>query len=151
VTAPQFHDRYIAPEMKSFTPVLRFGHQLLIPTKVNDSAPKLFLIDTGAFSNTISPAAAREFTKVSSDADVRVKGLNGAVKNVFRADEVKLAFAHLKQQNLDIVSFDTTGISDSIETEVSGMLGFAMLRMLEIKIDYRDGLVDFTFDSKRWR
>jgi tetratricopeptide (TPR) repeat protein len=144
-----FHDRYIAPEMSLFTPVFRFGHQLLIPTKVNDLAPKLFIIDTGAFSNTISPAAAREVTKVSSDSELTVKGLNGTVKNVFRASELTLQFSHLRQKNLDIVAFDTTHISDSVGTEVSGMLGFSMLWMLEIKIDYRDGLVDFVYDASR--
>jgi len=66
--ASRFHDPYVAPEMKSFTPVYQFGHDLLIPTTVNDLPPKLFLIDTGAFSNMISPAAAREVTKVSSDS-----------------------------------------------------------------------------------
>ena len=29
------------------------------------------------------------------------------------------------------------------------MLGFEMLRVLEVKLDYRDGLVDFEFDPKR--
>jgi hypothetical protein len=141
-----FEDRYIAPEMKSFTPVFRFGHQLLIQTRVNDSAPKLFLIDTGAFNNTISPGAAREVTKVSSDSNLSVKGITGSVKNVFRADELTLQFGHLRQKNLDIVAFDTKGISDALGTEVSGMLGFAMLWVLEIKIDYRDGLVDFIYN-----
>jgi len=28
-------------------------------------------------------------------------------------------------------------------------LGFAMLRLLDIKIDYRDGLVEFTYDPNR--
>ena len=42
------------------------------------------------------------------------------------------------------------GISDSTGTEVSGTLGFAMLRMLDIKIDYRDGLVHFDYDWKRY-
>jgi tetratricopeptide (TPR) repeat protein len=149
--AAGFHDRYIAPEMTSFVPVLRFGHQLLIPTKVNDIGPKLFLIDTGAFNNTISPSAAREVTKVSSDSDTTVKGLSGSVKDVFRADQLTLQFGHFRQKNVDIVAFDTTRISDSIGTEVSGMLGFAMLRMLEIKIDYRDGLVDFVYNPARWR
>ncbi len=41
-------DRYVAPEMKSWTPVFHFGHQLLIATEVNNSKPMLFLIDTGA-------------------------------------------------------------------------------------------------------
>jgi hypothetical protein len=72
------------------------------------------------------------------------------VKDVFRANDVTLIFAHLRQQNQDIISFDMTSISDSAGTEVSGILGFAMLRMLDIKIDYRDGLVDLTFDAKRW-
>jgi hypothetical protein len=30
------------------------------------------------------------------------------------------------------------------------MYGFEMLQMLKIKIDYRDGLVAFKFDSKRF-
>ena len=135
--------------MKSFTQVYQFGHHLLIPTRVNDLPPKLFLIDTGAFSNTISPSAAREVTKVSSDSDLIVKGVSGTVKNIFRAGELTLQFGHLRQKNLDIVSFETTSISESAGTEVSGILGFAMLWLLEIKIDYRDGLVDLSYDPSR--
>ena len=37
-----------------------------------------------------------------------------------------------------------------LATEVSGVLGFQMLRLLDIKIDYRDGLVDFNYDAKRF-
>jgi hypothetical protein len=60
-----------------------------------------------------------------------------------------LSFGHLRQRNLDIVAFDTKSISDSIGVEVSGTLGFAMLRLLDIKIDYRDGLIDFSYDRNR--
>lgn len=146
--APEFNDRYVAPEMKGFTQVMRFGHQLLVPTRVNDADPRLFLLDTGAFNNTISPAAAREVTGVSSDSNTRVIGLSGSVKRVFSADQLTLTFGSLRQKNLDVVSFDTTGLSDNVGTEVAGILGFAMLRMLELKIDYRDGLVDFIYGQK---
>jgi tetratricopeptide (TPR) repeat protein len=149
--AARLYDRYIAPEMKGFTPVVRFGSHLLIQTTINDAGPKLFLIDTGGFNNMINPAAAREVTKVSSDSDLIIKGVSGSVKNVFRADQVTLQFSHLRQKNQDIVAFDTMSISDSLGMELSGILGFAMLRMLEIKIDYRDGLVDFVYDTNRWR
>ncbi|HKV39039.1 MAG TPA: aspartyl protease family protein, partial [Blastocatellia bacterium] len=74
------HDRYVAPEMKEFSPVFRFGSHLLIDTKVNDLPPKLFMIDTGAFANTISPSAAREVTSVSSYSQLQVKGISGEVK-----------------------------------------------------------------------
>jgi tetratricopeptide (TPR) repeat protein len=146
----RFRDRYIAPEMRDYTPVFLFGHLLLIPTLLNDSVSKLFVIDTGAFSNTISPDAAREVTKVSSDSRLVVRGISGTVKNVYRGDELTLTFAHLKQPNQDIVAFDTKNESDDTGTEVSGFLGFPMLSMLDIKIDYRDGLVFFAFDPKRF-
>ena len=143
-------DRYIAPDMKSYSPVYRFGHMLLVPTTIGDTSAKLFLLDTGAFNNLISPAAAAEVTKVRGDSDTRVRGVSGSVKNVYRADKAVIQFGHLRQQNEDLVSFDLTHQSDVIGTEVSGILGFAMLRLLEVKIDYRDGLVDFSYDPKRW-
>jgi tetratricopeptide (TPR) repeat protein/predicted aspartyl protease len=146
----RYHDRYVAPEMRDYTPVFRFGHMLLIPTTLNDSVSKLFVIDTGAAMNTVSPDAAREVTNVSGDSRMTVKGLSGRVTNVYRGDELTLTFAHLRQQNQDIVAFDTKYQSDSIGTELSGGLGIPVLKMLDTKIDYRDGLVFFSFDPKRF-
>jgi len=141
-------DRYIAPEMQSYTRVLRFGHDLLVPTMIGNVPYKLFLMDTGAFGNSISPAAAREVTKVSGDSHMTVKGISGSVDKVYSANKAVLQFGHLRQENQDMVSFDTTSLSDSIGTEISGFLGFALLRFLDIKIDYRDALVDFEYVDK---
>jgi hypothetical protein len=71
------HDRFIAPEMQSYTPFFRVGHDILIPTKIGDAEPRLFIIDTGAFSSSISPDAAREFTSLGYDIGLRVEGLSG--------------------------------------------------------------------------
>jgi tetratricopeptide (TPR) repeat protein len=143
------HDRYIAPEMKDYSKIFLIGHALLIPTSVNSFPPKLFLIDTGSFDNTLSIAAAKEVTKISQ-SDAQVKGLSGDVKNVYRASKATLVFSHFKQEREDLITFDLTHFSDSLGTEVSGVLGFAMLRMLDMKIDYRDGLVNFTYDKNRF-
>lgn len=148
---PQFHNRYVAPEMKSFTPVYQFERHIFVLTSINNSVPKLFILDTGATQNFISPAAAREFTRVSRDSDMQIKGLSGKVKDVFSGDSVKLIFGSLNQENVDISAFDTSAISESMGVEVSGFLGLAVLKMLDIKIDYRDGLVKFTYDSDRFR
>jgi len=142
-------DRYIAPEMKSYTPVYRFGHTLLVPTFIGNTPVKLFLIDTGASSNLISPSAASEVTKVHGDPNTIVHGLSGSVKNVYSADRAMIQFGHLRQENQDLIAFDLSHISDGLGTEASGILGFAMLRLLDIKIDYRDGLIDFSYDPKR--
>jgi len=138
VSGPQ--DRYIAPEMASYTRVLRFGHNLLVPTGIGDVPSKLFLMDTGATMNVISPAAAREVTKVHGDSDVIIKGISGKVNNVFSAKKAVLTFGHLRQENQDMVAFDTKKLSDDVGTEISGFLGFTTLRVLDIKIDYRDAL-----------
>jgi predicted aspartyl protease len=148
VSGPQ--DRYIAPEMQSFSRVYRFGSHLLVPTRVGEAPLKLFMLDTGAFTNVISPAAAREVTKVHGDPDTPVMGISGSVKHVYSANKAVLQFGHLRQETQDMVSFDMTSTSDSEGVEVSGFLGFVTLRLLVLKIDYRDGLVDFDYDPKRF-
>jgi len=70
-------DRYIAPEMANWTKVFRFGHNMLVPTRVNDSKTLLFGLDTGAFNNILSLRAGRQLGKVSSESRIHVHGLNG--------------------------------------------------------------------------
>ena len=142
-------DRYISPEMKSYTRVYRFGSHLLVPTGIGDVPEKLFLLDTGALTNFISPSAAREVTKVHGDSDTTVQGVSGSVKNVYSANKAVLRFGSLRQENQDMTAIDMTGLSESHGTEVSGFLGFVMLHFLDIKIDYRDALVDFKYDPER--
>jgi tetratricopeptide (TPR) repeat protein len=142
-------DRYVAPEMADWTKVFRFGHTMLVPTSVNDSKAMLFGLDTGAFSNILSVRAGRQVSKVNSEERLRVHGVNGAVNKVYSSEKATLRFAHFQQSNLDIITLDLSNISRHTGTEVSGFLGFAMLRQLEIELDYRDGLVDFKYDPKR--
>jgi len=143
-------DRYIAPEMANWTKVFRFGHLLLIPTSVDHSPPMLFTIDTGANSTGVSLRAARQLTKTSADSLGRVKGLSGEVNKVYRAENVNLAFSHIAQKNQNLVTLDLSNLAHHVGTEVSGFIGFTTLRLLEMKIDYRDGLVDFVYDVKRF-
>ena len=144
-------DRYIAPEMANWTRVFRFGHALLVPTIVNDSKPMLFELDTGAFANIISVRTGRQVAKVGTDSDMEVRGLSGTVKKVYTADKAMLAFGHVRQPMLDIVTMDLSNMSRYMGTEISGFLGFATLRILDVKLDYRDGLVDITYDPKHQR
>jgi tetratricopeptide (TPR) repeat protein len=142
-------DRYISPEMANWTKVFRFGHSMLVPTSVNDSKFMLFGLDTGSSSNILSARAGRQVSKVSSDDTIRVLGLNGEVNKVYSSDKATLRFGHLQQPNLGILTLDLSTLSRHTGTEVSGLLGFEMLRVLEVKLDYRDGLVDFEYDPKR--
>ncbi len=143
------YDRYIAPEMKDYTQVYRVGHDLLIPTQLNGTKIKLFMLDTGSFATTISPQAAREFTKIDGDSPIDVRGLSGNVKRTYSVSDIVFHFADITQKVSNVVSFDTSKTSKSIGMEVSGFIGATALRQLTIHIDYRDGLVKFDSDPKR--
>jgi len=76
-----------------------------------------------------------------------VTGLSGKVKTVYSADKAVLQFGHLRQENQDLLSFNSDSTSNSVGTEVSGTLGFILLHFLDVKIDYRDDLVDFAYED----
>lgn len=148
---PKYFDRDIDPEMHSYMQAFRFGHMLLLPTKINDSTDKLFLLDTGAFDNTISPEVADKFTKVHRAPRLDIKGMSGDVKKVYVADEVRLQFGHLSQTVTNMVAIDMSRVSRQAGTEVSGTLGMVMLKLLKVKLDYRDGLVDLEYKPGKRR
>ncbi|MGA7414271.1 MAG: aspartyl protease family protein, partial [Bryobacteraceae bacterium] len=70
---PQGYDRIISDDEKTFTPVFRFGHSLMIPTAVNGKAIGLFLIDTGSSTSIIDSTFAVESTKRSANENRHVK------------------------------------------------------------------------------
>jgi predicted aspartyl protease len=123
-----------------FFRVFRLSHMLLVPSFVNkDPAPHLFLIDSGSSSNLIDPTAARGSTKTYSDSRTTVKGLQGVVKNVSRADEATLFFAGFRQKNPDLLAVDLSSQSDDLGIALDGILGMPVLNNLKMTIDYRDG------------
>jgi tetratricopeptide (TPR) repeat protein len=138
-------DRYIAPEMNSWSRFFRFDHIVLVPAQINNAKPMLFMLDTGAEVNTLSLKAASSVTKVKSNPWADVGGVNGSVDKVYRADKINIQLGRLHSDNQSIDSIDLSSLCRSVGTEISGMFGFDMLSRLEIKIDYRDGLVDFTY------
>ncbi len=144
-----WHDRYVAPEMKNWTKIFRYGHELLVPMRIGDSKFKLFLVDTGADSMLISPAAAREVTKVKSNYDDRIRGISGEVNKVYETGKFRIEFAQLYQKVDSMTSIDTTKLSHDTGVEISGLLGAPILFRLTVHIDYRDNLIKFDYDPNK--
>jgi hypothetical protein len=155
---PEPHDPYIAPDMAKWQRIYRSGHELLMPTGIvatkqmrEDSAwkEKLFMLDSGAFSNLISPEAARDVTKVSRDYDTSIRGISGDVNHVFEAGKFTLAFANLRLDSPSMTAIDTTAISHDTGMEVSGLIGAPALFQIVLHIDYRDNLVLCEYTPKK--
>ena len=142
-------NRYVAPEMKDWYGVYRVGHELLVPASLNQTPPRLFILDTGAFTTSVSDTAARAVTKVHTDDNIHVHGISGKVNKVYSADKIDFRFAGMEQKVTDAVAFENSSISKNTGLEVSGFLGATTLGQLTITIDYRDGLVHFSYDPNR--
>lgn len=140
-----YSDRYIAPEMHAYVQAFRIGDMLLVPTKINDGTEKLFLLDSGSFDNTITPDTAQKITKIHRAPRIDIRGLNGEVKKVYVADQVILEFGHLRQTVPNMVAIDMSRTSRQAGTEISGTLGMVMLKLLRVRLDYRDALTDFQY------
>jgi Tfp pilus assembly protein PilF len=135
-------DRYIAPEMQSFTKFYRFGHDIVVPVVVNDKAVGNFILDTGADLNTISPKLAAQVTKASADGDYAMKGVSGKVQQVLTGQKAILQFAKMRIESHDLPVFSIDGISNSEGTEIAGFIGIRTLVQMKMTLDYRDGLVN---------
>ena len=142
-------DRYRSPAMQDWTSFFRIYHYLLIPTQLNDGPVKLLMADTGAGDSSISAKAARQVTKVSTTNKVAMQGISGSVGTNYLTDKLVLHFGKLYLPMPFMVAFDTTQLSQGAGVEVSGFLGFPVLRQMTIDVDYRDNLIRFTYDPKR--
>jgi hypothetical protein len=142
-------DRYIAPAMVTWTKAFRSGHDLILPVRLDKGPVKLFIVDTGAALNSISPQAAGEVVKVMKGADVDIVGISGKVNKAYTTMPLTLHFAGLSQPTAGLTAFDMTRLSNNAGIEMSGFLGQPTLHQLTVQIDYRDALMNFTYDPKR--
>jgi predicted aspartyl protease len=138
----QGYDRVLSP---GFTPVFKFGHHLMVTSKVNNSRSGLFLIDTGSSLSNIDRQFAEESTRIHGDEYMRVKGISGKVNQVFQADRAMIQFAGFQQQNLGMTVFNLNTSGKHQEVRIAGILGLPVLALFRLTLDYRDGQVKFEY------
>jgi Flp pilus assembly protein TadD/predicted aspartyl protease len=126
---------------KGFFRVLRFGNHLALPTSVNGEAPFIFLVDSGSTENMIDTAIARKPSKIYKDDRTIVKGVQGKVTQINRANDISLAFAGFRQNNPDLIAIDLTKVSDGMGVAFAGILGMPVLSQMKLTIDYREGAI----------
>jgi hypothetical protein len=80
---------------------------------------------------------------------MHVKGISGEVKDVFEADKAVIDFAGYRQKNIGLMAFNLNNSPEHEEVRMSGVLGFPVLALFRLTIDYRNGLVKFDYIYKR--
>ena len=79
---------------------------------------------------------------------MKITGIGGEVKNVAMANRIEITFAGVRQVTKNMVSIDTTNVSDNAGVEISGFIGFPTLRDVTLSLDYRDNLIHVSYDPK---
>ncbi len=125
-----------------FSQAFSFGHFLLLPTEAGKKASGLFVIDSGANANTISPELARLMPEMRA-LNIPVSGASGVVNSAFIADDATLRFAKIRKSGERISTVDLHSVSKDLGVEISGQIGFSAIEEMKLVINYRDGLVQF--------
>lgn len=136
------------PPGDGWTRVFRYGHMIFVPTQLNGKTTGLFLIDTGSVLSNIDSTFASLSTKLHSSAAMRVYGLSGNVGEIFQADKAVITFAGFRQKNIGLTSFNLNNAAEHHDVRIDGILGFSLLDLFRLTIDYRNGLVKFEYRHK---
>ena len=128
------------PEMER---IYRMGHMLMVPTTVSGSEPAMFVIDTGCSQTLIGKEFATELARMRSAASIPLGGISGRIEDVDAADDLKFKFGGFSVHCQDTLSINLKRKDDDLGMEVAGFLGFPMLKLFSITLDYRNGLVKF--------
>ena len=148
-TDEAWQDREVAPEFAAYSPFWRVGHEILLPTRVNDARPVLFVIDTGSSASMIDPDYARHFNGLRSEELVTVRGISGKVNKVQSSGLLTFEFGHYWQRVPGVLAVPLTKVARDTP-RITGIFGINLLLNFRVRIDYRDGLIDLEYVGPKY-
>lgn len=136
-------DRPTLRELAAFTPVYHRRQYLLVPVTLNNKVRELFVLDTGMRFSTMTPEIAHAISNMKVNFTNTLQTVAGPAAQIYR-DSFDFQFANLALNHQNhILEFDPAAINHNAGFEVGGLLGFDMLHLFTLTLDYRDGLVAF--------
>ncbi|MGB6687623.1 MAG: tetratricopeptide repeat protein [Terracidiphilus sp.] len=136
-------DRSATAQLADYMPVYHRRQYLLVPVELDNKARRLFVVDTGMRLSAMTSETAHSISTVKMNFTNPLQTASGPPAQVYR-DSFDFEFANLslKHQN-QVLEFDPSAIEHNAAFAVAGLLGFDMLHLLTMHLDYRDGLVKF--------
>jgi len=140
--APSLADRDLAARGAGWSPARLWYGDVLVQTRINASRTAWFVLDTGGQFNLLDRGLAAELVQLKRYTKLGLRGFSGEVQEVYQAQQrVTLSFAGLEQGNDGILAMDLSPLSSAVGLEIGGILGYELLRHLDLGIDYRNALV----------
>jgi predicted aspartyl protease len=111
------------------------SHLLQIPVKINNQGPFGFVIDTGAGSSVITPELADLLNLKRQPINGIARGIGGDIK-LELAYLDQFSFDSFEQEGMQVAVVDLASVSPRGRLIEHGIIGFDILRQLELVIDY---------------
>jgi len=126
-------------------PLKRAGRLFLIEAKVGDETGNL-VFDSGANGLVLNSTYFRNHIKSGGSTPTGVTGAVGAVEQIFVN---RIEFADLSYKNITCDITNLGHIENRRDVKILGLIGFSMMRKLEIVIDARNNQLKlFRIDTK---
>jgi predicted aspartyl protease len=110
------------------------GNILLLPVRVNGSAPLSFVLDTGAQGSSVNATLAGKLG-LTLGREGRAHGAGGSVVN-HRIADVTLGIGDARLEKLDIATMPLTALENNAGRPLDGILGSDLFRRYVVEIDY---------------
>jgi hypothetical protein len=114
------------------------GGHVYVEASINDAPPALFILDTGASVNVLTPQAAKSLG-VAARGNLNATGVGEAQVDVALATipSVRVGPARLRNQLFAIIPLPSiTATRDGIAQPIAGLLGYDFFRRMRVTIDY---------------
>jgi hypothetical protein len=130
-------DTAIADTPRTLSAHVEGGH-VYVEASINDSPPALFILDTGASVNVLTPQAAKMFGVVAQ-GNLNATGVGESQVRVALAtiSSVRVGPATLRQQMFAIIPLPSISATRNDRSEpIAGLLGYDFFRRMRVTIDY---------------
>jgi len=121
-------------------PAYRVGHLLLVRATLDGENGGYFLLDSAAAYSAIS----RDIARQPDGRETSLRGARGVTSGLVLSDPIRFQVGPVRLIESHPVALDLTQMSSQEGVEISGIIGYSVLRDMILTIDYRDGLVEFS-------
>ena len=108
---------------------------ILLPVSVNETAPREFILDTGAGTTLLTPEFARELEVIITGNKEGQTAGGKVAAQLGRVDS--LAVGGVLRRDLDIAMVDLSPLSNAVGAQIHGDLGYNFLKHFRLTLDFR--------------
>ena len=133
---------YDTPAMPSgdSVPAIGLRNLLFVKARLEGGNEGLFLVDTGAAFSSL----ARDLVPATMhQGPVHLQGAQGALSGAVRVGPVELRIGRRSMVDMTPVAMDLRQLSQFEGVEIAGVLGYSVLGKSSLRINLREGTVEF--------